>query len=269
MKIYDSKLIRQGHSDFDLVISMNPGENFVRPTEFVDDEQLVFDGTWDTVMKLMYGLPLLAFTVWLGGNLLRFLFELMEYFVWEYFAIALIALSVFGACLLGLTYIIINPSRRIVFNRLEGTITMPASKWRWLSKKTVTQPFTEAYFTTGTARSSNWIGIGVPGSISTFLFLPSRYGQEKLRDFSALVWYMDKNRPLPPGAKLDPHREKDYNRRKAEGFPEPLFRSRIDTPEWEGADEERKQALALQGVVRSKKWKSEGLKKKKKKRKMQ
>lgn len=48
---------------------------------------------------------------------------------------------------------------------------------------------------------------------------------------------MDKNRPLPPGEALDPYRESDYLHRKAEGFPEPLYRSVVETPEWEGAKE--------------------------------
>jgi hypothetical protein len=47
---------------------------------------------------------------------------------------------------------------------------------------------------------------------------------------------MDKNRPLPPGKELDPYRQKDYERRKAEGFPKPLYPSNIKIPEWEGAD---------------------------------
>lgn len=44
-------------------------------------------------------------------------------------------------------------------------------------------------------------------------------------------WYMDKNRPLPPGTAFDPYREKDFERRKAEGFPKPLYKSNIPTPE--------------------------------------
>ena len=51
--------------------------------------------------------------------------------------------------------------------------------------------------------------------------------------WSFYVWYMDKNRPLPPGTALDPYRQKDFERRKAEGFPSPLFESKIPTPEWE------------------------------------
>jgi len=49
--------------------------------------------------------------------------------------------------------------------------------------------------------------------------------------WSFYVWYMDKNRPLPPGSAFDPYREADYERRKAEGFPKPLYRSHIPTHE--------------------------------------
>jgi len=34
--------------------------------------------------------------------------------------------------------------------------------------------------------------------------------------WSYWVWYMDKNRPLPPGTAFEPYREKDFKRRKAE-----------------------------------------------------
>ena len=49
--------------------------------------------------------------------------------------------------------------------------------------------------------------------------------------WSYFVWYMDKNRPLPPGKAFDPYREKDFERRKSEGFPKPLYKSNIPTPE--------------------------------------
>ena len=50
-------------------------------------------------------------------------------------------------------------------------------------------------------------------------------------NWSFIVWYMDKNRPLPPGEAFDPYRKKDFQRRKSEGFPPPLYPSYIDTPE--------------------------------------
>ncbi len=52
-----------------------------------------------------------------------------------------------------------------------------------------------------------------------------------LKYWSFMVWYMDKNRPLPPGNAFDSYRDKDFKRRKTEGFPPPLYRSAVPTPE--------------------------------------
>ncbi|WP_024482177.1 hypothetical protein [Cellulophaga baltica] len=49
--------------------------------------------------------------------------------------------------------------------------------------------------------------------------------------WSFYVWYMDKNRPLPPAKAFDKYREQDFERRKAEAFPKPLYPSNIPTPE--------------------------------------
>lgn len=50
-------------------------------------------------------------------------------------------------------------------------------------------------------------------------------------EWSLYVWYMDKNRPLPPGTAFDAYRDKDFERRKKLGFPRPLYTSNIATPE--------------------------------------
>ena len=44
---------------------------------------------------------------------------------------------------------------------------------------------------------------------------------------SFYIWYMDKNRPLPPGTAFNPYREKDFDRRHKEGFKPPLYPSVI------------------------------------------
>ncbi len=48
---------------------------------------------------------------------------------------------------------------------------------------------------------------------------------------SLIIWYMDKNRPLPPGREFDKYRQADFERRRAEGFPPPLYPASIETPE--------------------------------------
>ena len=51
-------------------------------------------------------------------------------------------------------------------------------------------------------------------------------------EWSFILWYMDRNRPLPPGDAFDEYRQRDFERRKAEGFPPPMFPSTFPTPEW-------------------------------------
>jgi|SRR5690554_3515041 len=65
--------------------------------------------------------------------------------------------------------------------------------------------------------------------------------------WSYWVWYMDRNRPLPPGDALDEFREADFQRRKSEGFPPPLYKSRIPTPE----------ATTEQQIERERYWRDE------------
>ena len=63
--------------------------------------------------------------------------------------------------------------------------------------------------------------------------------------WSLMVWFMDKNRPLPPGTAFDPYREKDFQRRKKEGFPKPLYLSNIHTPE--ATQEQQKERQRIGG----------------------
>ncbi|AXO79326.1 hypothetical protein DZC78_02670 [Olleya aquimaris] len=55
--------------------------------------------------------------------------------------------------------------------------------------------------------------------------------EDPYKEWSLYVWYMDKNRPLPSGTAFDTYRQQDFERRKAEGFPKPLYESNIPTPE--------------------------------------
>lgn len=57
-----------------------------------------------------------------------------------------------------------------------------------------------------------------------YLRFPFRvYGERGAMQWSFYVQYMDKNQTLPPGTAFDAYREKDFQRRKAEGFPEPKY----------------------------------------------
>ena len=143
--------------------------------------------------------------------------------------IRIISIIVYIAICIGLGGIaFILPYRELILDREAGTISLHKP----FKKDNIIIPFNR--------------GIGwwkMTGTKSNFAFelwfsFKGRAGQggvlasvyiEEFWDF--VVWYMDKNRPLPPGTAFDPYREADFQRRKAEGFPKPLYGSIIETPE--------------------------------------
>ena len=245
-----NELARQGRSDYSLIISKSQHEDSDFPTssfeyESANDEHLVFNLTWNGITRILWSiLPILSIFFMIAGWIDGIFIDIFhDTGIWAILLFFFLFVILVIPSILLLTYIIINPCRKVIFNRLEGTITMPAYKWKWFSKKTVTQQFDKTRFYTLPYRSG-WgdIAVGILGTVDGFSICAGMPEQRNMH-FSALVWYMDRNRPLPPNKVFDPYREKDYNRRKAEGFPEALFPSTVNTPEWDGADEERKMQL--------------------------
>ena len=122
-------------------------------------------------------------------------------------------------------YIIYNfthPKKILILDRLNGIITFPG----FLYGKPITMSFEEVL----AQIKGRGYGLALLHKNKiTFYDVDLEY--EPLRSWSFMVWYMDKNRPLPPGEVFDPYRQKDYERRKKEGFPKPLYQSWIATPE--------------------------------------
>ncbi|WP_282036617.1 hypothetical protein [Saccharicrinis aurantiacus] len=127
--------------------------------------------------------------------------------------------------------IYINRHEVIILDRENGLITFPVGLRQ---NKVYTSPFNKIKI--------HWYGTGgATGNLDMKLVAnhPDKKGGTFLEGldrnyrklWSFYVWYMDKNRPLPPGSAFDPYREADYERRKAEGFPKPLYRSHIPTHE--------------------------------------
>ena len=125
-------------------------------------------------------------------------------------------------------YAFITPYEELILNREEGTISIHKP----YKKDNIIIPFEEG---------DGFLDLTGP-SIGPYYKLKfsfkdkpfeggtlADYYLEEFWDF--VVWYMDKNRPLPPGTAFDPYREADFQRRKAEGFPKPLYKSYIPTPE--------------------------------------
>lgn len=110
---------------------------------------------------------------------------------------------------------LMTSSRRFVLDRMNGTVTFP----RHLFFPSCTIPFSKV----------------VPGySYGNLCFAHPRSGMviPVLGAYDSGWWsfyvlYMDKNRPLPQGDVFDPYREKDFLRRKAAGFPKPIYPNTI------------------------------------------
>ena len=120
------------------------------------------------------------------------------------------------------------PYKELILNREEGTISMP----RAFKKENLVISFEE-----GDGIVKFTAGGGAAPDVYLVFFSKNRKkgGHLSHSDIYAfwefVVWYMDKNRPLPPGTAFDPYREADFQRRKAEGFPKPLYKSYIPTLE--------------------------------------
>ncbi len=134
----------------------------------------------------------------------------------------------FGLCFF-IIYYFTMPEKEIIFNREDGVITFPGFLWRL----NITMPIKKVIFSRS-APSAQGIGSHqleiVRPDKSYSLFLLS-LGHTCYEDLSFFLWYMDKNRPLPPGTAFDPYRQQDFERRKAVGFPLPLFPAAFETPE--------------------------------------
>lgn len=110
-------------------------------------------------------------------------------------------------------YLFLRPQQQLViFDRETGVVTLPPVTWG----KSETVPFHKLVVIWGRSgihvyRSDRFkislklTGLETPGNTD--------------RDWSFYVWYMDKNRPLPPGTAFDPYRARDDARRRGEKIP--------------------------------------------------
>ncbi|WP_438710222.1 hypothetical protein ACSTS3_14120 [Aquimarina muelleri] len=122
------------------------------------------------------------------------------------------------------------PIKEIVLDRLHGKITYPRlfgnSEHRTIQFDSL---HVYAAMTTSGDMAVTGKKIRIKDRKYSYTWdLDSSYPEEY---WSFMVWYMDKNRPLPPGTAFDEYRQQDFERRKEEGFPRPLYPSDIPTPE--------------------------------------
>ena len=129
-----------------------------------------------------------------------------------------------------------HPPKKIILDRLNGIITFPGVFYG----KPITMPFDKVLAALKLNGKNGPVSLGFYHHKILATDIDLDYTPKS--SWSFIVWYMDKNRSLPPGKVFDPYRKRDYERRKAEGFPEPLYESWIGNPEYSQFYKERIQA---------------------------
>ena len=126
--------------------------------------------------------------------------------------------------------------KKVIFDRLRGLVQAPTrgeSPFGEWSDQLIR--FEDLHVIYAAAPGGGLLHLLKNKTIAEKYFVASislpMYHAFHVQSWSFFVWYMDRNRPLPLGTALDPYREKDYQRRKAAGMPEPLYDSAIATPE--------------------------------------
>jgi len=191
------------------------------------DDKFFITKSGTAVVGIFFGILAVAFGFWiLFGN------GIENYGIWE-------NLMTYSIMLAGVFFIIYGftvdkTNKRLILDRLNGTISypdlfyLPALKGKF-------KDLTVVISVSGDID-------GMPGReylkfVNTFKprkldLLRTITYEDPYEEWSFYVWYMDKNRPLPPGSAFDPYRQQDFERRKREGFPKPLYKSYIETPEF-------------------------------------
>ena len=181
-----------------------------------DDQFFIVDDS--SVLGIMY------LCIGLGGYLLSYFFSLANNANENFSIFIRICLFLFST--FHIIYKFTHPKKILILDRLNGIITFPG----FLYGKPITMSFEEVL-----AEVRGGYGAGMATLALLHQNKLTAYSaileSTPLQSWSFMVWYMDKNRPLPPGKVFDPYRQKDYERRKKEGFPKPLYQSWIATPE--------------------------------------
>lgn len=178
-----------------------------------------------------------TFSWWLFGVMILFFLAFSFSIVWfsfgrnspfdEVWPIIEFHRNVAFLCLIPIIYHFIQPRKKITFDRMNQEITIP----RPFFCKSVTIPFNKVEsvqmqqlfsshvtYKAGVRPPHKGIGLFSPAvSVSIIEADPPSHS------WSFWVWYMDRNRPLPPSSSFDPYRDEDIKRLKREGFPGPKY----------------------------------------------
>lgn len=222
---------REGGRRITLLPSENTFEAICADKKSIDDEKMIIDNTLDRTGSFIFGIACLIIDSYFVYIFLGVLFSIKE------FDDVILLVMVLSVTLLigswGIKYIL-RPIRRFTFNRLTGIVEVPKRGYKGWRGATRAVRYEETDFVIAGWRSF-YTSIDDPET--PFLFRPilfhsfDKTGTTLYEAGSFIDWYMDKNRQLPPGKELDPYRMKDYLRREAEGFPEPLYPALVKIPD--------------------------------------
>lgn len=209
-------------------ISEMPDEDSATLFKYMDDERLVMDDTpsktWSAICVTVL-LLLLGFLIWF----LCALNYTVTSDVFDFIATVVIVLGTLAVVIYLLYYIafyLYRAKQVITFHRLTGMIEVPKRLFAGWNGATITFPFIDQYITWVPGFGGAMYKLSYPNSRASINFMPGKMRKE----FSFILWFMDRNRQLPPSKRLDPYRVKDFLRREAEGFPAPLRRASIKIP---------------------------------------
>ncbi len=128
----------------------------------------------------------------------------------------------------------LNYKQEQIYDRLNGTLTFPGVFWGSnITMSFNTVKFSKVYYGNRlniTGVNPKFFGQSFHIRMNHFSIPGMKYYRPD-EGLTLLTWYMDKNRPLPQIKDFESYREKDFERRKAEGFPPPLYSSFFNTPE--------------------------------------
>ena len=172
--------------------------------------------------------------IWVGGTFLflflSFLFIELKFSEeethWGYIVAMIFFLTGF---IFFVIYYFTKPTKEFIWNREDGLVTFPGFMWR----DNITMPIKKVIFVRS-APSAQGLGaylLQIARPDKSYSLYMASLDCTCYEDLSFYLWYMDKNRPLPPGTAFDPYRDADYERRKAAGFPKPMFPASFETLE--------------------------------------
>ena len=115
------------------------------------------------------------------------------------FIIALVAF--FFGIVFFVVYHYTMPEKEFIWNRKDGLVTFPGFMWH----KNITMPIDKVIFSMSSpsAQGLGAFNLEIVRPDKTYSLISCTLGNSCYEDLSFYLWYMDKNRPLPPGTAFD------------------------------------------------------------------